>query len=92
MLNRDFYRGKKVFLTGHTGFKGTWLSLMLETLGAEVYGYALKPETAFYPKAHPQTVKSWEGYITDRKLLQEALQEVERFVIHFFPFDLKPQL
>lgn len=84
MLNRDFYRGKKVFLTGHTGFKGTWLSLMLETLGAEVYGYALKPETAFYPKAHPQTVKSWEGYITDRKLLQEALQEVEPdVVIHF---------
>ena len=84
MLNREFYRGKKVFLTGHTGFKGTWLSLMLERLGAEVYGYALKPETEFYPKAHPQIVRSWEGYITDRRLLLEALQEAKpEIVIHF---------
>jgi CDP-glucose 4,6-dehydratase len=41
----DFWQGKKVFLTGHTGFKGGWLSLWLESLGAQVYGYALKPST-----------------------------------------------
>ncbi|HBW23168.1 MAG: CDP-glucose 4,6-dehydratase [Elusimicrobia bacterium GWA2_56_46] len=43
--SRTFWRGKKVFLTGHTGFKGAWLSLWLDALGAEVTGYALKPPT-----------------------------------------------
>ncbi len=41
-----FWRGKKVFLTGHTGFKGSWLSLWLQMLGAEVTGYALAPPTS----------------------------------------------
>lgn len=40
----DFYRGKKVFLTGHTGFKGSWLAEWLLSLGAEVHGYALDPQ------------------------------------------------
>lgn len=39
-----FWKNKKVFLTGHTGFKGTWLSIFLNMLGAKVYGYSLKPE------------------------------------------------
>lgn len=41
----DFWHGKKVFVTGHTGFKGGWLSLWLKSLGAEVFGYALNPPT-----------------------------------------------
>jgi len=41
----SFWHGKKVFLTGHTGFKGSWLSLWLQSLGAQVYGYALAPPT-----------------------------------------------
>ena len=40
-----FYKGKKVFLTGHTGFKGTWLSRILILAGAEVTGYSLEPPT-----------------------------------------------
>lgn len=44
-MNADFWRGKRVFLTGHTGFKGSWLSLWLQSLGAEVHGYALAPPT-----------------------------------------------
>ena len=40
-----FYKGRKVFITGHTGFKGSWLSLLLHWLGADVYGYALNPPT-----------------------------------------------
>ncbi len=43
-LVKMFWQGRKVFLTGHTGFKGSWLSLWLETLGADVMGYALAPE------------------------------------------------
>lgn len=41
----DFWCGKRVFLTGHTGFKGGWLSLWLQALGAEVHGYSLNPPT-----------------------------------------------
>lgn len=44
-LNSDFWSGKRVFLTGHTGFKGSWLSLWLQQLGAELTGYALQPPT-----------------------------------------------
>ena len=42
----NFYKGKKVFITGHTGFKGSWLSAWLLLLGAKVKGYALEPKTA----------------------------------------------
>jgi CDP-glucose 4,6-dehydratase len=42
--NKGFYKGKKVFLTGHTGFKGAWMTAVLHELGAEVRGYALEPE------------------------------------------------
>jgi CDP-glucose 4,6-dehydratase len=45
VLNRDFWRGKRVFLTGHTGFKGGWLALWLSKMGAYVHGYALAPAT-----------------------------------------------
>jgi CDP-glucose 4,6-dehydratase len=45
MVMDNFYRGKKVFITGHTGFKGSWLCLWLHKLGAEVHGYALEPPT-----------------------------------------------
>jgi len=41
----SFYKGKKIFITGHTGFKGSWLSIWLNELEAEIYGYALKPDT-----------------------------------------------
>ncbi len=41
----EFYRGKKVLVTGHTGFKGSYITVLLGMMGAEVYGYALKPNT-----------------------------------------------
>jgi CDP-glucose 4,6-dehydratase len=44
-MNPDFWRGRKVLLTGHTGFKGGWLSLWLQLLGARVIGYSLPPST-----------------------------------------------
>lgn len=42
-ISQSFWKGKKVFLTGHTGFKGSWLSIWLLNLGAKVYGYSLAP-------------------------------------------------
>lgn len=45
-VNRAFWHGRRVFLTGHTGFKGGWLALWLSDLGAEVHGYALQAPTA----------------------------------------------
>jgi CDP-glucose 4,6-dehydratase len=44
-LEMNFWKGKKVFLTGHTGFKGSWITMYLDLLGAQVIGYALKPPT-----------------------------------------------
>jgi CDP-glucose 4,6-dehydratase len=44
-VNRSFWENKKVFLTGHTGFKGSWLSLWLQEMGADVMGYGLEPPT-----------------------------------------------
>ena len=44
-LNINFWKGKKVFITGHTGFKGSWLCIFLNLLGAKIVGYALKPKS-----------------------------------------------
>jgi CDP-glucose 4,6-dehydratase len=43
-MKKSFWAGRRVFLTGHTGFKGSWLSLWLQSMGADVTGYALAPE------------------------------------------------
>jgi CDP-glucose 4,6-dehydratase len=45
VLNSEFWNGKRVLLTGHTGFKGSWLSLWLQSMGAQMVGYALAPPT-----------------------------------------------
>src|SRR5260370_32861126 len=44
-VNPQFWRGKKVFVTGHTGFKGSWLSILLQSFGADVVGFSLPPPT-----------------------------------------------
>ena len=45
MFELSFYKGKRVFVTGQTGFKGSWLCRVLESAGAKVYGYSLTPPT-----------------------------------------------
>ena len=41
---KKFWKNKRVFITGHTGFKGSWLCIMLNLLGSKIYGYSLKPK------------------------------------------------
>ncbi|CAM3335096.1 CDP-glucose 4,6-dehydratase [Helicobacter labetoulli] len=80
----EIYRNKKVFLTGHSGFKGSWLSLFLHTLGAEVYGYSLVPNTTpnHYTLLDSNIfVNSKFGDINDYVSLESALQEVEPEII-----------
>jgi CDP-glucose 4,6-dehydratase len=45
MVNKEFWKGKKVLITGHTGFKGSWLCMLLNLMGSEISGYALDPPT-----------------------------------------------
>ncbi|MBZ0189582.1 MAG: CDP-glucose 4,6-dehydratase [Candidatus Obscuribacterales bacterium] len=71
-----FWSGKRVFVTGHTGFKGTWLTLWLRLLGAEVKGYALEPPTEpsmFAALGGADLLESVTGNILDRELLEREL-------------------
>src|SRR3989338_6942999 len=82
----DFWRGKRVFLTGHTGFKGGWLSLWLQSLGAEVTGFALTPPTnpSLFEVANVAGgMKSIIGDIRDLDALERAMKESNpEIVIH----------
>ena len=48
MINFKKFKNKKVLITGHTGFKGAWLTLILSFLGAKIYGVSLKPKKSMY--------------------------------------------
>lgn len=80
-VNPAFWNGKKVFLTGHTGFKGSWLSLWLQSMGAVVKGYALAPPT------HPslfevaEVAKNMASEIGDIR----DLEQVKKSMLDFNP-------
>lgn len=82
----SFWRGKRVFLTGHTGFKGSWLSRILMGLGAELTGYSLPPPTEpnlFSLSGAKGRIHSVEGDIRDRDKLMEAYRQAKpEIVIH----------
>lgn len=80
----EAYRGKRVLLTGHTGFKGSWLALWLSHLGARLYGYSLPPqEPSHYTLSGAQRLfaKEWLADISDYATLESALQEAKPEVV-----------
>lgn len=82
----DFFMDKKIFVTGHTGFKGTWLCKMLINAGAEVTGYALNPPTnpnLFEVSRIEKEISSIIGDIRDLASLEKAFNEFQpEIVIH----------
>lgn len=82
----DFYQGKKVLVTGHTGFKGTWMCMLLTQLGAQVTGYALTPPTepsVFVLSGIEDKINSVTGDIRDLAHLQQVFDETQpEIVIH----------
>lgn len=85
-MDYSFWKDKKVFITGHTGFKGSWLTIWLNLLGTKVYGYALNPPTdpSLYEKgAVSESVTSVLGDIRDLTALKKALNDaMPEIVVH----------
>lgn len=85
-ITQDFWRGKRVLLTGHTGFKGTWMALWLESLGAEVSGFGLAPETdpSLFGLLSPWAgIRSTIGDVRDADAVKKAVMQADpEIVIH----------
>lgn len=85
-LFNGIYNKRKVLITGHTGFKGSWLCLLLNKLGADVYGYALEPPTnpsLFTEAKIGEIITSFIGDIRDYDKLFKVMQQVQpEIVIH----------
>ena len=86
MIDKKFWEKKRVFITGHTGFKGSWLCLWLHSLGARVTGYALPPPTnpsLFELGKINELVKSTLSDVRDGESLTKAIKEERpEIVIH----------
>ncbi len=86
MINATFWHGKRVFVTGHTGFKGSWLCLWLQELGAIVQGYSLSVPTtpALFNEARlDTTMRSELGDIRDQAHLSECMKQFKpEIVLH----------
>ncbi len=84
MMEPDFYKGRRVLVTGHTGFKGTWLCKILLHLGAEVTGYALKPPTIpslFEISKVSDKINSIEGDVRDFSHLKEVFEQIQPEIV-----------
>lgn len=86
MINLEFFHGKRVFVTGHTGFKGTWLCQILVDAGADVTGYALEAPTSpslFEMSGLKARMTSIIGDICDRENLKQAFDAAQpEIVLH----------
>ena len=83
-MNASFWQGKRVFVTGHTGFKGAWLIQLLELLGAEITGYALAPDTSpnlFEAAGLRDLVRHVEADVRDLATLSDAMAQARPQVV-----------
>ena len=78
---KTFWENKRVFITGHSGFKGIWLSLWLQSLGATVFGYSTSSRAASYERKAVVSVESFRGDICDFETLQKAMQAAESEIV-----------
>ncbi len=77
-MNPAFWKGKRVFLTGHTGFKGAWMALWLHSMGARVYGFSLPPSaqpSLFDLVGLAKLIDGAMGDINNYTVLSESLQK-----------------
>lgn len=85
MINREFYKDKCIFITGHTGFKGGWLALWLTELGARVHGYSLSPPTDPNLFTLINLTKRLDGHtisdIRDIKALEDAIHNAQPEIV-----------
>lgn len=83
-MNLGFYKNKKVFITGHTGFKGAWLAFLLAEAGADITGYALNPPTT--PSLYKlckldERINSVIGDVRDYKKLKKVFDDAKPEVV-----------
>ena len=77
MLNLKFFKGKKIFITGHTGFKGSWLTYILYLSGAKILGYSLKPKNKFdnfYLLNLNKKIENYYGDVRDNQKLSKKIK------------------
>jgi len=88
LLKNNSLNRKKILLTGHTGFKGTWMSLMLESMNCQVYGMSLPSDNKyvsdeFYRSVQPNVKKEYFGDVSDFSFVYEAIRECKpEIIIH----------
>lgn len=83
-MSNQFWRGKKVFITGHNGFKGSWLTLCLSRMGAELHGYSLPPPTEpnMFELTHLKSaIHTTIGDVRDQKALTEAMIKAQPEIV-----------
>ncbi len=84
-MKKKFWKNKKVFITGHTGFKGSWLTLVLHSLGAKIAGYSLNPITNpnFFDNLNlgKYLVKDYRQDINDFKKLDKAIKNFKPSIV-----------
>ena len=85
VVNNNFWKGKKVLLTGHSGFKGSWFTLFLNSLGAEVHGISLEPEEKNKNLYFNANIKNYCNSIfcdiTNFHLLNKYIEEIDPEIV-----------